>query len=224
MPLLDPSEVEALGLSPKDIPAYKHQTSPQRSASSGAQVGHRANVTAFSSSHTRPRNQHLSKALRPYSSSLAGSLTQHAPASPSSASSASQYSSIIAGNNTSGAFEVCIKIPSKRKHAQLRQYKHFPGADSEVPIGWQAQLTGTDNMDETRKRQREDLETGDINGALLSAEDLDAAFVEAYLSVPIPEPKPVKETGDEEPGKNIVVVAEPSAVDEAPPVVGDDQF
>ncbi|KAK6350159.1 hypothetical protein TWF696_006403 [Orbilia brochopaga] len=191
MPLLEPSEVAALGLSPKDIPAHKRQTSSQSGSPSAGRVGRASSsvVTATSSPHTRRGK--LNKQLAAVSTSstsasppiVASQATTSPLASTSTSASASptaasRFTFGTAGGSSGSSFEVCIKVPSKRKHAQLQQYQRFPDADSATTTagGWQMQIAGTDEG--TGKRPREDTAVGGEP----SAEDLDAAFVEAYLA------------------------------------------
>ncbi|KAF3908556.1 hypothetical protein ABW21_db0207739 [Orbilia brochopaga] len=185
MPLLEPSEVAALGLSPKDIPAHKRQTPSQSESPSTRRAGRVSSSATADVSAPHTRRGTLSKQLVAVStSSISASpplITSQATTSPSasvSASASPTAGSRISFGTAGSGFEVCIKVPSKRKHAQLQQYQRFPEADTSMATGageWQTQIAGTDH---SGKRMREDMAAGGEP----FAEDLDAAFVEAYLS------------------------------------------
>ncbi|KAF3088774.1 hypothetical protein TWF569_007630 [Orbilia oligospora] len=127
MPLLEPSEVVALGLSPKDIPAHKPQT-PRKGA---GHVGYStARVTMAQTSTRRKALNHRN--LISTSSRSSGRSTSNSFSSNSNSASPTLSTSRLAfgaGARTGSSFEVCIPIPSKREQAVLQQYERFPDAD-----------------------------------------------------------------------------------------------
>ncbi|KAK6533436.1 hypothetical protein TWF694_002376 [Orbilia ellipsospora] len=117
MPLLDPSEVAALGLSPKDVPALKHQSpvkKPSRSSNSSKRI---------QSASTTP----LRKTTRTLTMSMRSPSSSSPSASASPTLSTSKFTFEELGN--SGNFEVRVMVPSKRKLAVLQRYERFPRAD-----------------------------------------------------------------------------------------------
>ncbi|KAK6512147.1 hypothetical protein TWF481_001039 [Arthrobotrys musiformis] len=121
MPLLEPSEVVALGLSPKDIPAHKAH-SPRKSLYGAGQVGSKSHATAgrvtTHTPHSRRRNL--------ISTSLP---TRGSSGRSTSGSSLSGSASPTVSSGFRSGFEVCIPIPSTSKLAVLQQYEKFPEAD-----------------------------------------------------------------------------------------------
>ncbi|KAF3903429.1 hypothetical protein ABW20_dc0101223 [Dactylellina cionopaga] len=131
MPFLDPSEVAALGLSPKDIPAYKSQASPLRANTSASSVQHYRTRNSSSSVTTRRNNR--TSGTTSFTSS--GSSTSSASASASPTLSTSRFTFGSGGETASGSsFEVCIKIPSKRRLVTLQRYERFPDADMATAV------------------------------------------------------------------------------------------
>ncbi|KAK6333408.1 hypothetical protein TWF718_011220 [Orbilia javanica] len=123
MPLLDPSELAALGLSPKDIPAHGSGT-PQKNA------GH-VGSTPARVTMSQPRRQ------APNHRSLISTSTRSSKRSTSESSISNSASPTLstsrfafeAGSEVGSTFEVCIPVPSRRKLAILQQYERFPDAD-----------------------------------------------------------------------------------------------
>ncbi|KAF3278288.1 hypothetical protein TWF970_004733 [Orbilia oligospora] len=129
MPLLEPSEVVALGLSPKDIPAHKPQTPRKGAGHVGSST---ARVTMAQTSTRRKALYHRN--LISTSSRSSGRSTSNSSSSNPNSNSASPTLSTSrlafgAGARTRSSFEVCIPIPSKREQAVLQRYERFPDAD-----------------------------------------------------------------------------------------------
>ncbi|KAF3928967.1 hypothetical protein AA313_de0210231 [Arthrobotrys entomopaga] len=120
MPLLDPSEVAALGLSPNDVPALALQhhspvKTPTRSSNSSKRIQNGGSVT------TTPSR----KTTRMLTTSLTSSSSPSASASPTLSTSKFTFEELSGSSN----FEVRVMIPSKRKLAVLQRYERFPRAD-----------------------------------------------------------------------------------------------
>ncbi|RVD86521.1 uncharacterized protein DFL_004792 [Arthrobotrys flagrans] len=126
MPLLEPNEVVALGLSPKDIPAHKPRT--RKSLQGAGHVGSTGARVTMSQTRRRAPTNHRN--LISTSSRSSGKSTSNS--SPSDSASPTLTASRFAfgaGVEVGSNFEVCIPIPSKRKLAVLQQYERFPDAD-----------------------------------------------------------------------------------------------
>ncbi|KAK6526856.1 hypothetical protein TWF281_010053 [Arthrobotrys megalospora] len=119
MPLLEPSEVVALGLSPKNIPAHKPQT-PRKNPQGASQVG-AGRVTNYAHTRRGPRNL--------LSTSSYSSKSDTSTSNSASPTLSTSRFALEAGAEVGSNFEVCIKIPSKRKLAVLQRYERFPDAD-----------------------------------------------------------------------------------------------
>ncbi|EPS39225.1 hypothetical protein H072_6999 [Dactylellina haptotyla CBS 200.50] len=128
MPLLEASEVAALGLSPDEFPIFNSSTSSPSKAAAATrdrripQAGGQGGRTAVP---TRRTNRTLTLATTTASmSSRSVSSTSSVSASPTLSASKFHF-----GGDDSSNFEVCIQVPSKRKLAVLQQYERFPEAD-----------------------------------------------------------------------------------------------
>ncbi|KAK6508252.1 hypothetical protein TWF506_010349 [Arthrobotrys conoides] len=123
MPLLEPSEIVALGLSPEDIPAHKPQT-PRKSA---GHIGSSAARVTLSQSRRKAANHR--NLISTSSRSSARSTSNSSPSDSASPTLSASRLASSAGVEIGSHFEVCIPIPSKRKQAVLQQYERFPDAD-----------------------------------------------------------------------------------------------